>query len=280
MRKFLFTALVLATTIANAQMGPTDPRRTTVTNTTTAPTTAYLKPVPTSNKGYKPVKGTITGEFGLSGGLLNTNLDLNNNTGLLRFRYFLKDNLAVRLGFGVSKKSDTKNLYAPVGLPISGLQGSYVTTNSGLAINLGIEKHFQGSDRLSTYAGADLLIFSNGASEKRENSNSGGTAFQQGFSGNLEGVNSISAASSGLGLRLLAGAEYYIVKNVYIGGEFAFGFQSLSKKDVTGISTTSIVNASYVITSSTSTPIDIKSPGKSSEISASVITGIRIGFQF
>ncbi len=231
-------------------------------------------------KKYKPVAGVVTAEFGLTGGLLSTNVDLNNNAGLLRFRYFLKDDIAVRLGFSVTNKSETKNFYAPTGLPISGLQGSLVNKNSGITINLGAEKHFKGSDRLSTYLGADLLIFSNNASEKRENTNIAGTSFQQGFSGDIKGKNSVGTAGSGVGFRLVTGAEYYFVKNVYIGAELGFGFQSLKSKAITGQSTTSVVNATYIITSSTTTPIDIKSPGKSSEISPSVITGVRIGFQF
>ncbi len=272
MRKLLFTLASIGALSANAQ------------NKTTTTVKSYnveaMKKVVAEIKNYKPITGTITAEFGLTGGLMNTDLALNNNAGLLRFRYFLSNNLAARIGFSVTNKSNTKNFYAPTGLPISGLQGSLVTKNSGITINLGVEKHFKGSDRLSTYVGGDLLVFSSNASEKRENTNTAGTSFQQGFSGNLKGSNASGNASSGFGFRLVTGAEYYIVKNVYLGAELGFGFQSLKSKEITGQNTTSVVNASFVITSTTTTPIDIKSPGKNSSIAPSVVTGIRIGFQF
>ncbi len=274
MMKLLFSLFALSFTItANAQ-----------SSVNTTPKKIDLGAIkdykPDAVKNYKPVKGVVTAEFGLSGGLLNSNVNLNNNAGLLRFRYFVKNDIAIRLGFSVTNKSETKNFYAPAGLPISGLQGSLVNKNSGITVNLGAEKHFKGSDRLSTYVGADVLLFSNNASEKRENTNVAGTAFQQGFGGDIKGRNSVGVAGSGIGFRLVTGAEYYFVKNVYIGAELGFGFQSEKFKAITGQSTTSIVNASFVITSSTTTPIDIKSPGKSSEISPSVITGVRVGFQF
>jgi hypothetical protein len=269
MRKLLFSALVLSTTLANAQSGTTETKKLNLD--------AVKSFKPTPSKGYKPTAGTVTAEFGLSGGLLNSNLGLNNNAGLLRFRYFLQDDFAVRIGFSVTNKSETKNVYAPAG-PLAGLQGSLVNKNSGLAVNLGAEKHFKGSDRLSTYVGADLLFFSNNATEKRENTVNG-TTFQQGFNGERKGTNSVGDATSGIGFRLITGAEYYFVKNVYIGGELGFGFQSLKFKAITGQSTTFSPLPAPNGTSTT-VAIDIKSPGKSSAISPSVITGVRIGFQF
>lgn len=272
MRKVLFSLLVLSSSVAvNAQSSvKTPPKKLNLD--------AVKNYKPVAVKNYKPVAGVVTAEFGLSGGLLNTNVNLNNNAGLLRFRYFLKDDLAVRLGFSVTNKSETKNVYAPTGTPLAGLQGSLVNKNSGITVNFGVEKHFKGSDRLSTYVGADVLIFSNNASEKRENTVNG-TTFQQGFSGNRKGTNSVGDAASGIGFRLVTGAEYYFVKNVYIGAELGFGFQTLKSKAITGQATT-FSTLPLPNGTSTTTPIDIKSPGKSTEISPSVITGVRVGFQF
>jgi hypothetical protein len=222
---------------------------------------------------YKPQTGTVTAEFGLSGGLLNTNVNLNNNAGLLRFRYFVNDDLAVRIGFAVNNKSTTDNYYG-------GANNSQVGTrerkNSGITFNLGVEKHLKGTERLSTYIGADLVVALNAASEKWDNSN--GTNYAQGLSREIKGFNTVGTggtnASTGLGLRLVAGGEYYIVKNVYLGAELGFGFISSKFKDITDKTTTTI----GAIT--TTTVNDRKSPGKNFEISPSVITGVRIGFQF
>jgi hypothetical protein len=217
---------------------------------------------------YKPHAGTVTAEFGLSGGLLNTNVNLNNNAGLLRFRYFVNDDLAVRIGFGVSSKSTTDNYY---GGSNNSQAGSRERKNSGITFNLGLEKHLTGTERLSTYVGADLIVALNGASEKWDNSN--GTGYVQGLSREIKGFNTVNGgtnAATGFGLRLVAGGEYYIVKNVYLGAELGFGFVSSKFKDITDKTTNGAIT----------TANDRKSPGKDFEISPSVITGVRIGFQF
>ncbi len=60
---------------------------------------------------YKPVKGDVTTEFGLSGGVLNSDFRLNENGNLLRFRYFTQDKMALRVGFGLSSNNETANAY-------------------------------------------------------------------------------------------------------------------------------------------------------------------------
>ncbi len=221
---------------------------------------------------YKPHTGTVTAEFGISGGLLNTNLNLNNNAGLLRFRYFLNDDLAVRIGFAVNNKSTTDNYYGGIN---NSQAGSRVIKNNGITFNLGVEKHLTGTERLSTYIGGDLVIAVNAASEKWDNSN--GTAYTLGLSREIKGFNTTNGgtnAATGFGLRLIAGGEYYIVKNVYLGGELGFGFVSSKFKDITDKTTTTIGALSNTVVN------DRKTPGKNFEISPSVITGVRIGFQF
>jgi hypothetical protein len=250
MKKLLAAATLLASLSVNAQ----DTKKTTTLSN------------------YKPHQGTVTAEFGLSGGLLNTNVNLNNNAGLLRFRYFLNDDLAVRIGFSVNSKTNTDNYY---GGPGNSQTGSRVRKNSGTTFNLGVEKHLTGTERLSTYIGADFLVSINAASEKWENSN--GTAYVAGQSREIKGFNTVAggtSASTGLGLRLVAGGEYYIVKNVYLGAELGFGFVSSKFKDITDKTTV------LVGTTSTTTANDRKSPGKGFEISPSIVTGVRIGFQF
>jgi hypothetical protein len=271
MRKIFITLAALGVLSANAQ------------NKTTAVKSfnvdAIKKDAAAEVKNYKPIKGTITTEVGLTGGLNDANFSLNNNAGLLRFRYFLKNDIAVRIGFSAVNRSNTKNFYGPANTPIAGLLGFVETKNSGITVNLGAEKHFKGSDRLSTYLGVDLLIRSNSATEKRDNANAAGTAFQQASSGNIKGQNANGTSGSGFGFRLVTGAEYYIVKNVYLGVEVGFGFESIKSKAISGQSTSATI-VNFVATNPVTIPIDIKSPGKNSSISPSVITGIRIGFQF
>jgi hypothetical protein len=264
MRKILVSLSLLTAFAANAQYVST--------------TSSTAKTPNKSVKSYKPQTGTVTAEFGLAGGLQETSVTLNNNAGLLRFRYFTSDDLAFRIGVSVINKSKTDNVYAGPTGPNAGGTGSQVLKNSGITFNLGAEKHFTGSDRLSTYVGADLLLSSTSAKLTRENTING-TSFSQGSRTDQKGSNSLGNASTGFGLRLVTGAEYYIVKNVYIGAELGFGFLASKFKDVKGSVTTATPAAGGGVTTVV-TNIDIKSPGKAFEIAPSVITGVRIGFQF
>jgi hypothetical protein len=263
MRKLLVGLTLLASIGANAQY---------VSTTTTAAKTAGK-----TVKSYKPQAGTVTAEFGLSGGLLETNLSLNNNAGLLRFRYFTSDDLAFRIGASLTNRATTTNVYGATGTPQAGVAGSKVTKGSGITLNLGVEKHLTGSDRLSTYIGADLIVTSTSAKENWDNFN--GTNFNLGSKRELKGENSVGGKSTtGFGLRLVTGAEYYFVKNVYIGAELGFGFLASKFKDVKDQITTAVTVGGT--TTTTTTNNDRKSPGKSFEFSPSVITGVRLGFQF
>ncbi len=256
MKKVVLMLLVLVVLKAEAQTKKTKPQKETVV------------------KLYKPVQGTVTGELGLSGGLLNTNLNLNNNAGLLRFRYFFSENVGMRLGFAVNSLSETDNFYGGTN---NAQVGTRNRSSSGITFNIGIEKHFAGTERLSTYAGVDVLFSLIGASESWENFN--GNNYVLGYKREIS--NSVTlpgggskTASTGFGARVIAGAEYYFVKNVYIGAEFGIGFLSSSLKDVT--STTMVTTGA----NTTTNVVEVKSPGKEFEISPNVITGVRLGFQF
>ncbi len=218
----------------------------------------------------KPTEGAVTAEVGLTGGLNNANFNLNNNAGLLRFRYFAKDDLAVRVGFSARSNNETNNFYGGAG----GTQlGTQEVKFNGFAVNLGVEKHFAGSDRLSTYVGADLIFQTTTAKEEWNNFN--GSSYTAGFSRDVKGFNTngdVSALS--YGLRAVAGADYYIAKKLYLGAEFGLGFLSSKNRDTED----RITSTSGGVT--TTTVNNQQSSGKSNSIAPAVITGVRIGFQF
>ena len=102
-----------------------------------------------ASQDYKPSKGTVTTEVGLTGGLNNANFNLST----LKFRYFLKENVGLRMGLGIQNETDEA-------INNANPSNTITTTdkNSRFQINLGVEKHFEGSDRLSTFVGGDLVI--------------------------------------------------------------------------------------------------------------------------
>ena len=215
----------------------------------------------TSTSAYKPVKGTIATEVGLVGGLNNTDFDLNSNpTSAVKFRYFFKDDMALRLGLGIN--SDKNEMIDNSDLLNT---KTLINKNSSNLVNIGIEKHFAGAERLSTYAGADLLIGFNGASaEYTEN----------GYSLEVDGANldntlavdGSNRATTDFGFRLFTGADYYITKKVFLGVEAGLNFLAKSEKDIE--------------ITETATPNVTIAGGKSGSFETKVIGGVRIGFQF
>lgn len=215
---------------------------------------------------FKPAKGDVTTEFGLTGGINNTNFDLNNGAGLLRFRYFHKADLAFRLGFNVQSSSNTTNAYGIVGSPNEGKEGSSKNNNTNILINLGVEKHFAGTDRLSPYVGADILFGTGSVKRSYENTTGfGSSVYADNVSGEVKGPGEIS-----FGLRGVIGADYYIAKRLYLGVEAGLGFEYAKAGKTT--STTTV--------GGTTTTVKSKSAGNGFDLDANVITGVRIGFAF
>jgi hypothetical protein len=219
---------------------------------------------------YKPVAGDVTAEIGLLGGISFTDVELPSNsfgTPNMKFRYFLADQMAVRVGFNYTSTSEKNKIYEVA--PGTG-EGSAVIKNSIFALNLGLEKHLAGTERLSTYVGGDLTLQINGASEKGENTNNG-TTFTNGDSYKLKGFNnSGDNGGFGLGLRGVVGAEYYFVEKVYLGAEFGWGFTTFSEAKT----------KSETTTGGTSTTVETKSTGGDFSILPTMTAGVRLGFRF
>ncbi|WEK19715.1 MAG: hypothetical protein P0Y49_00905 [Candidatus Pedobacter colombiensis] len=214
---------------------------------------------------FKPVKGDVTTEFGLTGGINNTNFNLNDGAGLLRFRYFQKNDVAFRLGFNVGSTNKTNNVYGTGAN--EGKEGFGKLKATEILINLGIEKHFAGTDRLSPYVGADILF---GTSTSKANlENATGTVQLPVFTDGTN-IETKFPSTTSIGLRGVVGADYYIAKRLFLGVEAGLGFAYKTKGK--SEQTTTINNVSVTTKH--------KSAGNSYEINPSVITGVRVGFAF
>lgn len=215
---------------------------------------------------YKPVAGDVTAELGLFSGDFVNLPNSGFGTPQLKFRYFLQDQMALRVGLNITKTTDTERIYE--GAPGTG-EGFARTSNSLVGLNLGVEKHFAGTERLSTYAGADLMVQFTGASEKWENT-ADGTNFADGENTTIKGTNADGNSSFGIGARIIAGADYYFVEKVYLGGEFGWGFTAVKNGKV----------KSEVTSGGTTVSNETKSTGGSFELAPNLTAGVRIGFRF
>jgi hypothetical protein len=222
----------------------------------------------------KPAAGDKTAEFNLSFqtgtapvsyGLGSTALP---GTPELRLRYFMADDMAIRVRFGAGSSSTTTKFSDNAPSPATQIESEVKTsTGFGIALTPGIEKHFAGSDKLSPFVGAELPIgFGSGATTEVSNSSSAtGTPISNGDSYKNE-----AGSQFNVGLRIVMGADYYIADGLYLGIEGGLGLFSLaSVGDGTETTTVGGVNT------------EIKTLGSSTVTILGAAAGtVRLGYKF
>ncbi|MDP4683537.1 MAG: hypothetical protein NWS40_02490 [Crocinitomicaceae bacterium] len=182
-------------------------------------------------------KATTDNPFSLEGQLGFDASTLSFNAPTLRFRYFVTDNIAARLTLGIDNSSETFNYYETENTNGGG-SGTEVNKTSMFNVAIGGEYHFAGTDRLSPYAGLDILIGS--GSSTNDWSNYDGTGYNADFTA------AIANKTSMFGVNLVAGADYYFAENFYLGMELGLGFGATTVKEGTSDITTGGVTVSNV----------------------------------
>src|SRR5690554_5779193 len=181
--------------------------------------------------------------------LMGTNNDgINWKAPALRGRYFLSNNLAVRLqlalgdGIGTStgsQMSEHKDLYENG--DGSGGVGTIDINRVGLAVQLGAEYHFLGTQKLDPFASFGINF--GGGREKQSLSQINPSTMLYDAQYGVEGEGGYSVFGAQLGL----GMDFYFVENVYFGVKLGLRFGAINKSDketnitstVGGVSTTS-----------------------------------------
>lgn len=207
----------------------------------------------------KPVQGDVAAEFGLTGGILNSDFTLNEGTsGLLRFRYFIKDDLALRIGANIAISNVNQKFYGT-----GTNEGKTTDFKSLTLVNLGLEKHFRGTHRLSPYVGGDLLL--GFQTSKITALNNDGVSYVPNTK-----ITQSGPGTFGVGLRGVFGTDFYIYKSLFIGAEAGLG--ALFAVEGKTKTTTTVGNSTSTVTH--------KSAGNNFSLSPSMVTGVRIGFVF
>jgi hypothetical protein len=136
----------------------------------------------------------------------------------LRFRKFVSERQAVRLGLSIGFRNQK--------------QIENVTQSSfEISLRPGYEWHFVGTDRLSPYIGldGDFTIKSSSFSDDRDAATSGPI---KGVKGAWDS-NGSERGFTRLGANILVGADYYLVRKLYLGLEFGYGFLLINTADIT-----------------------------------------------
>jgi opacity protein-like surface antigen len=148
-----------------------------------------------STSGLKPVAGDKTAEVGFN---FNSGAFLNGSQ--LRFRKFISDSKSLRLGVGA--------LFEDM------QQGVKTTAYFGkITVSPGIERHFEGTRRISPYIGAELPLSYAYSKYEDDIKVIKGSWSEGGPRGSHIGV----------GLNAIAGVDIYLIKNLYLGFEFGAG---------------------------------------------------------
>lgn len=153
----------------------------------------------TSTNYFKPEQGNVTADLGLfSNGI--TSAPISKLSGMLQGRYFLADDMALRASFTLRNATNTDTSNPSV---------TVTNSNSGFNLYAGIEKHFEGTDRLSPYVGAELGIET--SSSKQVTDYKDNTVNQD--------ITVKTPSQFYFGGNLLFGADYYVAQHLYIGAE-------------------------------------------------------------
>lgn len=200
---------------------------------------------------FKPQAGHATTEFSLLTNGLDDLLSLNErtvmSTKVLKGRYFLKDNLALRASLGLrATRNSSKNESANT---------ESISKGTTFTLGLGAEHHFGGTDRLSPYVGAEVFI-GTGSSSNKEITSAATTLTK-------------APASFLVGADLVLGADYYISRHLFLGAEAGLTLDNTS----TGKRSTTFTPAGGSAVSQ-----DDASTSKAGNINMKA--GIKIGFVF
>lgn len=182
-------------------------------------------------------KATTDAPFSLEGQLGFNASTLSFDAPSIRFRYFFADNMAARLTFMMDNNKTVENFYETENTNAGG-NGTYETKSGMWGVAIGGEYHFAGTDRLSPYAGLDIMF--GGGSNTTAGDLSDGTSYVADYSEESE------AKTSMFGVNLVAGADYYFAENFYLGMEIGLGMQSNTIKEGTSSATSGAVTVSNV----------------------------------
>ncbi|PVH26397.1 hypothetical protein [Sphingobacterium corticibacter] len=221
--------------------------------------------------GLKSRKGNFSTELNINP--FKANLSLNNALNQMKVRYFIQDDLALRLGVGINVIDSTWSSGAPYSADSYFI--STANKQSAADFTIGIEKHFPGTQRLSPYIGADL---SWGVQSSNQKVTTNATTFEidnglldMSFNPNLpigRGL-LIPNGYTRFGAVAIVGFDFYMAKNFFVGYEFNVGYNRLKYKTPT---IESIGENGGIV--------DLVSNSSVTSFKTSLMNGIRIGYTF
>ena len=221
---------------------------------------------------FKAMKGNFTTELNVN--LFQGNLTFNNALQQIKVRYFTANNMAYRFALNFNSKNTKSGAASPY--------GTYAYNNSDerksttIGVGFGVEKHFTGTGKLSPYIGAEISLVNKTSSEKIINNSVETDIDGAWVTSTVQYIPNYGTYTTLIydekaffryGLNLVAGFDYYFVKNFYFGYEFTFQFYN-----------TKYQNINQTTYGSTNPPPT--NSGSETFIGPNLVNGIRLGFIF
>ena len=177
----------------------------------------------------------------------------------LKGRYFATNEMAYRARINAHIESLNKEIQGG-----KLFVGTVTNSTQNISAGGGIEIHVDGSKRVSPYYGAEALIILNSTKITGNNTNDA-ESYSEGYSYSREDQ------TSGIYFGALAGLDYYLSSDFYLGTEIRFGFSSLR---VSGVGETVSLNG--VVVAGSADPYS----GGGIKINTDFTRGIRMGYKF
>jgi hypothetical protein len=193
----------------------------------------------------------------------------------IRYRRFLSESTAFRLGVGVSfQTSKADSVFNSNVNADETVSSQYKMTKLGWNIKPGFEKHFAGTNRLSPYIGAELDLAGQSTKEITPTGIDADDEFTI-----VTDKNNNKGGFFRAGVNLVAGFDCYITKHLYLGTELGFGFQYIKNSDY---NKSTAYPSSVVIPSGTPDPgnPDPVTQGSEMNIGPNFNSAIRLGYIF
>ena len=174
---------------------------------------------------FRPLQGDKAISFNLLGLFdslaLNTTADPLTNAQVVDLRYFFKDNIAFRLGFGINRLNTTTTVISDTsnGAPL--IESENKDNQTGISFGFGLEKHIKTkSKRTDPFVGAGLFLSMLGKNTITATNKT--TQPNQDYTSSL--TETINPGGNIFALVVNAGFFWYFAHNLAIGGEVSLGF--------------------------------------------------------
>jgi hypothetical protein len=173
---------------------------------------------------YRPLQGNKTISFNLAGinvMALNSVVNPLNNTIMLDLRYFYKDNLAFRLGFGVKNLGFTSKAASDSTGGQNLIESDIESSSSGYSFGLGVEKHIKTKSKtLDPFIGGGVIISTIGEVDSIVKTKT--TMPDHDYVDSK--IETIKPGAFVVAVQVSVGFFWYFSQNLALGGELAFGY--------------------------------------------------------